>query len=539
VKWLVEARKAAEQNQLERALQFLEKALELQPESAPTLISVAIIHQNARRFEKAIEVLERILAFEPKNKDAWYRKADNLEDLGRLSEALRCYDKALEIDPVFVDAWVDKGYLLGRMKRQEESLACAEKAIALDCGHPTAWFNKAGHEDLLGRMQDAARSYRVFLDLPKKGPRDYSKDVDYAQRRLRELGGPPAPGGGAQELFQGGMSALQSGKPAEAERLLARALALQPNATKAWHARGACLEELGRHSEALDCYERGIGVDPNAAPLWGGKGIALYALGRLEEALKALGRSLELEPKLEFVWFKKGNVLSRLKRHEEAIACYDQCLKLKPGQAEVVINRAYAFFDLERYEETLKALEGCDPTNPDVWLTRGSCLRRLGRREEAVAAFEKATALDTRHRRAWTNWAELWEEQGRHAQALKVWKSMLEALPGDPAALERRALCLEKLGLKEEAEEVRRQLTDRREMSPEEELVLADQEFERNPRSIPALLARGHALHRLKRFDECLECLDKAIALDPGDESLKARRDIMARMVQLRREKPA
>jgi RNA polymerase sigma-70 factor (ECF subfamily) len=81
---------------------------------------------------------------------------------------------------------------------------------------------------------------------------------------------------------------------------------------------------------------------------------------------------------------------------EEIVALYDRLVELSPSPV-VHLNRAVAIAlagDVERGLELVDALEGLDGYQ-FLHSTRADLLRRLGRREEAAAAYSRALELTT------------------------------------------------------------------------------------------------------------------------------------------------
>jgi len=92
-----------------------------------------------------------------------------------------------ELDPRDVAAWNNKGVSLDNLSRNEEAIRCHDKALELDPRQAAAWINKALAEDKVSHWREAALSYQQFLALAPV--QQYTKQIEYAHKRLRELGG--------------------------------------------------------------------------------------------------------------------------------------------------------------------------------------------------------------------------------------------------------------------------------------------------------------------------------------------------------------
>jgi tetratricopeptide (TPR) repeat protein len=136
--------------------------------------------------DEAIECYNKALELDSRCARAWYDKGSSLTGLGRYEEAIRCYDKALELDPKDAQAWCSKGYGLARLGRGVEAIRCFDGALEFDPQSALAWYYKAICQELLGLKQEAVRSYKQFIAL---APTQYTKLLEDAQRRIRELSG--------------------------------------------------------------------------------------------------------------------------------------------------------------------------------------------------------------------------------------------------------------------------------------------------------------------------------------------------------------
>jgi len=52
----------------------------------------------------------------------------------------------------------------------------------------------------------------------------------------------------------------------------------------------------GRYLEALECYDRALAIDPDFTIAWQAKGVALHNLGRYDKAIECYDRALSLYP---------------------------------------------------------------------------------------------------------------------------------------------------------------------------------------------------------------------------------------------------
>jgi len=232
-----------------------------------------------------------------------------------------------------------------------------------------------------------------------------------------------------------GLVAERAGRADEAVALLAEAARLNPAHPETRFNLGVALARLGRLDEAVAAYDGAIALRAGFAHAHFNRGVALGALGRAEEARAAYERAASLAPADPQAHHNLGATLAGLRRFEEALGAFDRAIALDSRYARALSSRAGALFHLGRLDEALESCDraiAADPRASEAWDSRalvlleldrpaaiaiapgeanahyhrGNALRELARVEEAIAAYERAIALDPRHAAAHRNLAD-------------------------------------------------------------------------------------------------------------------------------------
>jgi tetratricopeptide (TPR) repeat protein len=135
----------------------------------------------------------------------------------------------------------------------------------------------------------------------------------------------------------------------------------------------------------------------------------------------------------------------------------------------------------------------------DAETLSGSSMLRLGRNEEALKAFTRATELDPKSIDAWYGKGLALRALGRYAEAVQAYDAALMLKPGKELrekVLYEKGLALQWATRYEEAE------------------ACYDQVLASNPNLPDAWWGKGAVLGNLKRHDEALKCFDKALKLN-------------------------
>ncbi|MBL8616750.1 MAG: sulfatase-like hydrolase/transferase [Deltaproteobacteria bacterium] len=224
---------------------------------------------------------------------------------------------------------------------------------------------------------------------------------------------------------------LQRGDPAQAEAQLRAALVIDPYLSPAWrrllhmrHAEGdlqrlapLVAEAKARLPEdpgvlvmdgvlamarddrprARALLTQAVGAEPDQpfghlhlGLLEQREGKLLAAEGQLLEELRLFPRSLPARVALVEIYASQ-------KRYADQLAQLDQIIAAEPKSTALTLHaRAQALFNLGRYPEADTAVDTCArafPTYAGCALLKANTLSKLGRREEALAAFEQAKLL--------------------------------------------------------------------------------------------------------------------------------------------------
>ncbi len=234
--------------------------------------------------------------------------------------------------------------------------------------------------------------------------------------------------------------------------LCASAMAAE-NAAESWYNKGQKLAMNGSYEEAIKAYDRALEIDSTNGNIWKDKGYSLGSLAMFDknlsefnESLRAFDKAIELIPandtrNLALAWEGKaislnnmGNVLGDVGKQEDArgkreqaVDAYNKAIELDPSFTglEAQLYRAGVIFDLGMYNESVAAYDKLIETMPAndtqytsmAWADKGSVLEKMGRKEEALKAFDKAIELNPTNAIAWAGKGNALESLGRNSEA--------------------------------------------------------------------------------------------------------------------------
>ena len=253
------------------------------------------------------------------------------------------------------------------------------------------------------------------------------------------------------------------------------------------------------------------------------------ATGTYDAALAVYEEALRLDPGHAFSLDGRASCLVRLNRKGEAIEAYKRILTKDAKNLAALRALVRLYSDERRWRECLEAvgeLLRLRPNESSALEMKGDALTNLGRRPEALAAYEAAAAIDPKD----DNLRQKIEEvrvdvpgllsraliasaSGNYPQALNLFDDILEVEPSNVNALIGKAVAYRRSGKPQEAVNCL-------------DLVLGVQ-----PNNASALLNRGNILLAEGDLENALDAFDHLTQLYPNDEEAwAAQGDVLVKM---------
>jgi arylsulfatase A-like enzyme/Flp pilus assembly protein TadD len=226
---------------------------------------------------------------------------------------------------------------------------------------------------------------------------------------------------------------------AEADQLTGELLRGNPKMVDVWALRARSLAKLDRLDEAIECAKTALKLSPGTTAL--AAMVATFALDakRYDEAEKHARLTLKDTP------FEAHQLLAQVylaqkefaKARQETLAAQ----QLHPNRPSTMLLQARVSLETGDPENALKTIDrtaaelktrGSKPT-PKLNFYRGDALARLGRADEAEAAFREEINLFPTDPQAYKNLILLYAVQGKNRQATELIFSLEKAAPTPPS----------------------------------------------------------------------------------------------------------
>ncbi|MHC4218942.1 MAG: tetratricopeptide repeat protein [Planctomycetota bacterium] len=331
----------------------------------------------------------------------------------------------------YAQAWADTGSvtalgLLGRvyqaLENHEAALRCFAAAVRFDDRDARWWYGLGAQGQAMGLTGPAIDAFQRVAELDPEYPTTYARlgELHLDTGALDEA----AAGFEAYRTRQPDISlgyvglgrvALARGEPAEAQRLLSKAVEVTPNDFLAHRLLGRAFAANGNHdaahrhqaiSERLPHYSGWLVFDPRLSEshqladtqrhLSNQLRLAISA-GRHEDAARIAERLVLRRPGDHAALGNLAAIYRQLGRLDEAHVLVNRALALAPDSASLYCHRAEIAFTQQDYATAHRALD--ESLARDPRLVRAVELRaRLfwvqGRHDEAVPILETLLELD-------------------------------------------------------------------------------------------------------------------------------------------------
>src|SRR5690242_11873214 len=184
---------------------------------------------------------------------------------------------------------------------------------------------------------------------------------------------------------------------------LREAIACNPDYAEAHYLLAFVYGDIGRHEEARESTKRAINLNPTLARAQANLALERYVpasqSGRRGDRPQIVEGGALAHYNLGLAFRQKSLLAEALREYTVALEAGEDRRMTLQAMAEVRLLRRELPAALELYDALVR--EHAD--SPKLWNERGVCLHQAGRRAEAIASYERATAVDPGYQLAWNN----------------------------------------------------------------------------------------------------------------------------------------
>jgi tetratricopeptide (TPR) repeat protein len=357
---------------LKDALVCFERALELAPQSIPTLTNAAMACGHLELPSRALSYLEKALQLAPNAAKLWQLRGVALCDLSRFNEALTSFANALKIDPKYSQALVQRGIARLRLQDREGALSDFSTLTELFPEDQAGWALRGQVLREQGHYEEALMSFDRAIEINNGDP------VLWNSRAL--------------------LLGLQ-GKNREAEESARRALEIDPLNSNALIYLSKSLTDQGRFPEALQSVDAAIQIESQSGMALVLKADMLNRIGKTAEALDTARKASKRSPDSSYPWMIRASIHISAEKPKAALRAIAKAQKKSPqipmsGKIKYGILLAMG---KRRSRRAIKALLDYlhDHTQDvEAWNELGALKHRSRRFKQAAEAYAEAAKRD-------------------------------------------------------------------------------------------------------------------------------------------------
>lgn len=298
----------------DKAEQYFQQALQLNPSCANCYYKMAIISRLKNNDAKAIELLDMAIKLNTKEGDFYLYRAQTREAMRDKFRAISDYNKAIELEPARINYYLARSQYNWRAGYASLALADIDKAIELE-------------------------------------PKNYAP---YKER--------------AEFLYD-------RGKPQEALESVTKAITLDSSEAELYSVRGIIYFELGKTDLAMKDYQKNIQLAPGDHRPYYNRSLSRYRLEDMDGSCEDIIKSYELYKKRSSAdnfsnyllssindhcdssrasyYYQRGIANFNLGNYEKAIAVYTRGMQKFPGNTLAMQFRGNSYFALGDYKNAL------------------------------------------------------------------------------------------------------------------------------------------------------------------------------------------
>lgn len=435
-------RSLAEQNQFEQAALEADKALELEPNSAPIHLLRGKLYSVKHESDLAIRSYQTCIRFDPKLEECYTMLAREQLLLKRPEAALATIRSLLKQDPKSTTALYYQGTIYSNeLKEPRQATAAFLKILDED---PDDIRSLAALAQIYLDEKNYSEALKYLLPIERLAPtdipmklrvgliyyelKDYDKAIDRftkalalspdndrvsyylglleAQRKNYDQAlahfkmVPPASELYKDAILRAVLVLREKNDLPKAIAFAESSLKSRPDVPELYEILGTLQGKQGNYVEGIRALDRGLKRFPGQEKLLFAKGVLLDKSGQFEKSMEVMRELIALNPQnssaLNYLGYSYADRGIRLPEALEYLTAAD---RIKPNDGYITDSLAWVYFKMGDREKALQLLKTANQLSPeepvilehlgDVYLDKGDVEKAKGYFREAVAAAVK------------------------------------------------------------------------------------------------------------------------------------------------------
>lgn len=370
-------------------------------------------YDEAEELSKALEAANMAIDYFPFSAPLLIKKADLLLATRKYHDALTTLEKAALFDATDINLYILKTDAYLALDKQEQAVALLEDAVAS--------FEGEEKIELLFELADVYDDYEEF-----------DKVFDCLKVILEES---PI---NEEALYKICFWTDFTGRNEESIRLHLKIIDEYPYSELAWFNLAAAYQGIKLFEKAIDAYQYAIVIDEKFDYAYRNIGDAYIRIRKYKEAIEALEKVLELSKPEEVIYEAIGHCYDRLKNYAQARFHYRKASHLNSEDSKLYYKIACTYFNENLYGPAVKQLESAlkiHRLQPEYNLLMGECKLQLNEIKEAVQFLSTAVRVRPKNIGGWDSLIRCLYTAGYYTEARQQALSAYKHTKGKPLFL--------------------------------------------------------------------------------------------------------
>ena len=328
---------------------------------------------------KAMEATELALEYYPYSTNLLIKKADFLIAARKYNEALEVLDQANGLGTNDISLYILRTDAYLALDQQETAARLLEDAL----------YSFEGEEriDLLFELADVYDDYEEF-----------DKVFDCLKMILE------AEPSNEEALYKICFWTDFTGRFEESIHLHQKAINKVPYSELAWFNLGSAYQGIKLYEKSIDAYQYAIAINEKFDYAYRNMSDAYIRIRKYKEAIEALQKLLEFTRPEEILYEAIGHCYHKMKNFAQARFHFRKASHLNPSESKLYHKIALTYMDETQWEPAIRSLETALKLNknaPEYNLAMGECKMNVNNFKEAIQYFSLAVSLRPKNATCW------------------------------------------------------------------------------------------------------------------------------------------
>jgi len=474
--YYTEAQIQQKKGNLDTAIDYLNKAIQEDPESSYLQLELALVYLRLKDHENALKIVETVTVKEPKNVHA-------LVIFGRLNQAKKqigpaeeAYEKVISLDSKQKDVYLLLGGLYMQENKLDDALRVYQQLVRNFPGSYAGHFFIGKIYVAKGDLKKAEKEFRHTIEL----------NSDLEEPRFELL-----------DLYK------TMGKDKEFIRLYQEILEIDPQNIRAAMELGYYYHQKKKVSQAEKIF-KDLGVRSDTE-----KEVIRTVVQRYLEPKKYGATVIIVEgmlkgsPENSDLHYVAGVALDEKKDWEKAVAHFKKVAPDSTFFQEAVVRIAFLYQEQKKIEQAIDYIKSAIkmvPDNPDLLLYLGSLYEENEEFSKAENVLKQGLEMEPDNTRFYFRLGVVYDKWDRKADSINAMKTVIRLDPKDATALNYLGYTYADLG--EKLDEAERLIKAALEEKPDDGYITD---------------SLGWVYFKKGLFEKAVEYLEKAVSLVPDD----------------------